>query len=77
MEKMKSDLRTMLLQVRDEPHVRVEEHESFARFSGLDLDQIEVLNAFDRPDFPRNIIDGYDALFVGGGSEASVLEADL
>lgn len=74
--KKKSDLRTMLLQVRDEPNVRVEEHESFARYSGLSLDQIEVLNAFDWPDFPADAAAGYDALFVGGGSEASVLEAD-
>ena len=76
MDKTKSELRTMLLQVRDEPHVRQEEHESFARYSGLALDQIEVLNAFDWPDFPVNVVDGYDAVFVGGGSEASVLEAE-
>jgi GMP synthase (glutamine-hydrolysing) len=66
----------MLLQVRDELHVRKEEHESFARYSGLALEQIEVLNAFDWPDFPVNVVDGYDAIFVGGGSEASVLEAE-
>ncbi len=75
-EKQIQDLKVLLLQVRDEPRVRQEEHESFARYSGLGLGQIEILNVFDRPDFPPKVIDGYDALFVGGGSEATVLEPD-
>ena len=75
-EKQIDDLRVLLLQVREEPRVRREEHESFSRYSGLDLKQIEILNAFDTPDFLPTVIVGYDALFVGGGSEATVLEID-
>jgi GMP synthase (glutamine-hydrolysing) len=75
-EKQIQDLRVLLLQVRDEPRVRHEEHESFARYSGLDLEQIEILNVFDSPSFLPAVIAGYDALFVGGGSEATVLEPD-
>ncbi len=74
MPKQKSDLRILLLQIRDEPHVRREEHESFADHSGLSNTQIDILNTFDTPAFSSNSIDGYDALFVGGASEASVLE---
>lgn len=70
------DLRVLLLQVRDEPRVRQEEHESFARYSGLDLQQIDIINVFDTPAFPASIVSVYDGLFVGGGSEATVLEPD-
>jgi GMP synthase (glutamine-hydrolysing) len=76
MKKNPTDLRLLLLQIRDEPAVRQEEHTSFARYSGLAPEQIEVLNVFDTPDFPPGVIDGFDALLVGGGSEASVLEPE-
>ena len=66
----------MLLQIRDNQNVRVEEHLSFANFSKLELHQIEVLNVFDTPSFKPNQIDNYDALYVGGASEANVLEPD-
>jgi GMP synthase (glutamine-hydrolysing) len=75
--KSKSELRVLLLQIRDQQHVRQEEHESFALFSGLDSSQIDVLNVFDTPTFDVDVIDGYDALLVGGASEASVLEPDV
>jgi GMP synthase (glutamine-hydrolysing) len=67
-------LRVLLLQIRDEPRVRREEIASFARFTGLDPGQIDILNVFDTPDFPAHHAADYDALFVGGASEASVLE---
>ncbi|MGH0029695.1 MAG: type 1 glutamine amidotransferase [Myxococcota bacterium] len=70
------DLRILLLQIRDLQAVRVEEHRSFAAQAGLDLDQIDVLNVFDTPRFAPDVADGYDALFVGGASEASVLEPE-
>lgn len=71
-----ADCRILLMQIRDAPSVRREEHESFARHSGLDLKQIDILNVFDTPEFAAEEIEGYDALFVGGASEASVLEPD-
>ncbi|MFC6671008.1 type 1 glutamine amidotransferase [Marinobacterium aestuariivivens] len=70
----RSSLRLLLLQIRTEQKVRDEEHHSFASYCGLDREQIEVLNVFDRPDFPPTVADGYDALLVGGASEANVLE---
>lgn len=72
--KTKSALRILLLQIRDEQQVRIEEHTSFAKLSGLCKAQIDVLNVFDTPYFPPEVIDNYDALFVGGASEASVFK---
>jgi len=65
-----------LLQIRDETRVRQEEYDSFVNYSGLSKEQIDILNVFDTPNFLPKIIDKYDALFVGGASEASVLEPD-
>ncbi len=72
----RSDLRILLLQIRDQARTRREEHESFAAQAGLAPGQIEILNVFDTPRFPAAAAEGYDALFVGGASEASVLEPE-
>jgi GMP synthase (glutamine-hydrolysing) len=71
-----SELKILLLQIRDQPSVRAEEYASFVAYSGLRKDQIDVLNVFDRPRFDASVIAGYHGLFVGGASEASVLEPD-
>ena len=76
MKKKKSDLHILLMQIRDEPRVREEEYESFVLYSGLSKSQIDILNVFDTPTFSPNVIKGYDALMVGGASEASVSEKD-
>ena len=70
------DLKILLLQIRDNHNVRIEEHQSFANFSKIEPHQIEILNVFDTPSFKPNLIDNYDALYVGGASEANVLEPD-
>lgn len=75
-KKSKDQLKTLLIQIRDNPEVREEEHNSFCEFSGLRPDQIEIFNVFDQPHFPGTIVDGYDGVFVGGASEASVLEPE-
>ena len=69
-------LRTLLIQIRDNPAVRVEEHNSFCQFSGLRHDQVDIFNVFDKPLFDPHIIEGYHGVFVGGASEASVMEPD-
>ena len=76
MARSRSDLRILLLQIRDLERVRTEELQSFANQAQLDTSQIEVLNVFDTPRFPASAADGYDALWVGGASEASVLEPE-
>lgn len=74
--KNRSRLRILLLQIRDEQLTRVEELASFASYSGLQVHQFEVLNLFDRPRFEPDEAEGYDAVYVGGSSEASVLEPE-
>lgn len=69
-------IKILLLQIRDEQRVRKEELNSFVQFSGLSLPHFDVHNVFDTPIFDHNIVSGYDALIVGGASEASVLEPD-
>jgi GMP synthase (glutamine-hydrolysing) len=71
-----SKLRVLLLSIRDETATRQEEHRSFALYSGLALEQIDVLNVFTTPEFLPKVVVDYDALFIGGASEASVLEPD-
>ncbi len=68
--------RLLLLQIRDEPKVRDEEYASFLKYAGLEPAEVDVLNVFDTPDFATDVITGYDALLVGGASEASVLEPE-
>ena len=72
----RKDLKILLLQIRDNQNVRNEEHQSFANFSKLELHQIEILNVFDTPSFKTSLLDKFDALYVGGASEANVLEPD-
>lgn len=76
MSQSRQDLRILLMQIRQETETRVEELESFAKYAGLDESQFGVLNLFDQDDFDMSVLADYDALFVGGSSEASVLEPD-
>jgi GMP synthase (glutamine-hydrolysing) len=69
-------LKILLLQVREAEKVKREEHESFARYCGLQKNQIKILNVFEQPDFSLNCIKGFNALLVGGASDASVLEPE-
>lgn len=73
----RASLRLLLLQIRDEPRVRIEEHSSFCLYGKIDPCQLAIHNVFDRPHFDATILDGFDALVVGGASEASVLEPEL
>ena len=72
MTKKLSDIKILLLQIRNDERVREEEHTSFYRYSGLAPEQLDILNAFDEPDFAPEAVLGYDALYIGGASEASV-----
>jgi len=74
--KKTGDLRILLMQVRDTEQVKREELASFVAYSGLRADQFDVLNVFDTPQFTGEVLRGYDCLFVGGASEASVMEPD-
>ena len=76
MVKTRSQLKILLLQVRDDEATCLEELDEFVRYSGLEVEQFTVLNAFATPQFPTDCIAGYEALFVGGSSDASVTQPD-
>lgn len=73
---MKS-LRILLLQARGDRATQQEELSEFIRFSGLAAEQFTVLNGFACDDFTPDCIQGFDALFIGGSSDATVLKPDL
>ena len=74
--KTRSQLKILLLQIRDDEITCKEELNEFIRFSGLQDDQFDVLNVFATPAFEPTCMEGYDALFVGGSSDASVTQPD-
>lgn len=74
MPKARSDLKILLLQIRDDKETQLEEFYEFLEFGELEQSQLVPFNTFNTPHFEPNIIDGYDALFVGGSSDATVLD---
>lgn len=75
--KSRSELKLLLVQIRDKAQVREEEFDSFVRFADIAAEQLTVLNVFDRPRFSPQIVNNFDAVLVGGASEASVLEPEV
>ncbi len=73
MPKDRSDLKILLIQVRQDVITRTEEYAEFVRYSGLRADQFILWDVFQQPYFPGDLAD-YDALFIGGSSDASVLK---
>ncbi len=76
MEKQRSNLKILYIQIRDDEITKGEELDEFARYSELEKEQFTVLNVFDTPDFAPGLADGFDGVFVGGSSDASVLEPE-
>lgn len=71
--KKRSQLKILLMQIRENPEVAQEELQSFAKYAGLQIEQIDVLDVFKQPNFDSSVLNGYDSLWVGGASEANVL----
>ena len=74
--KKTSDLKILLLQIRDDEITMEEEFYEFVQFSGLAAEQFTVLNTFITSDFDVSAIEHHDALFIGGSSDASVLKPE-
>jgi len=72
--KKREDLKILLMQIREDDKVKEEELTSFADHAGIHKSQIKIHDVFKNPQFGASILNGFDALFVGGASEASVLE---
>lgn len=74
--KSREELKVLLIQIREDSIVKQEELSSFARYAWLQESQISVHDVFSQPYFTSDILSGFDALFVGGASEASVSEPE-
>lgn len=67
-------MKILLIQIRQNKAVQEEELQSFANFSGLPVECFTILDVFKTPNFKPNVLKNMDAVFIGGASEASVLE---
>jgi GMP synthase (glutamine-hydrolysing) len=70
-------LSILLMQIRDDQETREEELAEFVRYSQIPERQFTVLNVFETPYFEASCVKGYDALFVGGSSDASVIQPEI
>lgn len=76
MKRANNHKKLLLLSIRQDEQTMHEEHQSFAVHGNLDLNQIDMLNVFEVPQFDGSVTAGYAALLIGGASEASVLEPE-
>lgn len=70
--KAREKLKILLLQIREDKETKIEEYDEFVRYAKLSPKQIDSLNVFDEPAFSTDILSNYDALFIGGSSDATV-----
>ena len=73
---MSKKLKVLLIQIRQNEVVKQEELESFSLYSNIPIESFEVLDVFETPLFAATLVEDYDAVFIGGASEASVLEPE-
>jgi GMP synthase (glutamine-hydrolysing) len=73
----RENLKILLPQMRNDDSTRQEEFDEFVRYSRLEPEQFKVLDAFVTPEFEPSIVDGFDALFLGGSSDVSVIQPGL
>lgn len=71
----KKHIKLVLVQIREDENVKKEELASFAKYAQIDIEQFEVIDVFQTPNFNTNM-GAFDAVFIGGASRASVLEKD-
>jgi len=72
----RDQLKVLLLQIREDEETMLEEFYEFVQFSGLSEDQFTKLSTYETADFEPDIMEDYDVLFVGGSSDASVLDPE-
>jgi len=64
-----NSLKILLVQIRQDASLLAAERREFVEFSGLTDDQFRTLDVFREPDFAADLLDGYDALLIGGLSD--------
>ncbi len=72
----REELKILLMQIRKDARIKIQEREAFCSFSKLDETQVDILDVFEEPEFNSEILSGYDALYIGGTSESNVLKPD-
>ena len=70
----RSDLKLLLIQIRQNTDVKKEEVSSFAKFGNIKIEQIDVFDVFTNEPIPESLLIEYHGILIGGASEASVLE---
>lgn len=70
----KNNLKIALIQIRREPEVLEQEKKCFLNFAHLSPQNLKTFNTFENPQLSIHDIKHFDALFVGGAGEASVLD---
>jgi GMP synthase (glutamine-hydrolysing) len=73
----RENLKILLPQMRNDDSTRQEEFDEFVRYSRLEPEQFKVIDTFVTPEFEPSIVDGFDALFLGGSSDVSMIQPDL
>ncbi len=68
-------LRVLLVQIRDQPAVELQERECFVGFSGLAAAQFTFWNVVERPEIRPSDALSYDAVLIGGAGAHSVTES--
>lgn len=68
--------KALLIQIRNTENIKAEEFSSFSKNSTIPKNQFEILDVFANPGFKGVDCRDYDCVFVGGASEASVLDPD-
>eukprot|EP01080_Neovahlkampfia_damariscottae_P000437 gene437-6850_t len=72
---MNSNLKVLYIQIREDEETATEEYLSFVKYSNLKEENFTTLNVFKTPKFEiEKVIENHHALFVGGSSDATVLD---
>jgi GMP synthase (glutamine-hydrolysing) len=67
-------MRIVVLQIRDDARVELQERDCFVGLSGLAADQFDWWNVVERPAVTSRDVEGYDAVVIGGAGAHSVTE---
>ena len=65
---------TLLIQIRENEAIKKQEYECFLKYSELNRSEMSSFDVFKTPQFDETILKGFDMVFIGGASEASVLD---
>lgn len=74
--KKRDELKILLMQIRGDEATLEEEFLSFVQFSELREEQFDPINVYTTHDFDNTLINNYDALFIGGSSDATVRDEE-